>query len=236
MKTVPAVLRPWVSRIDVDALSVDSPLTHLPEPAVTLVWRGDFVVVGPRTEASYFEGKDLPVCVRFRVRPGRARAVLGVDAASLVDRTAPLSDFWGRPAESLADELAELGHAAAVERLEGVLVQRLAEDGPRDALVRHAADGLAVGDRVRDTAERLGISERRLRDVFTASVGVSPKHFARITRLRRALAAAGRVPLASLAQVAGYYDQSHMAAEFRAMMHVAPGEFAAGRLPGPVAC
>jgi AraC-like DNA-binding protein len=39
-----------------------------------------------------------------------------------------------------------------------------------------------------------------------------------------------------LANDTGYYDQSHMAAEFRAMMQVALGEFAAGRLPDGLAC
>jgi hypothetical protein len=44
-----------------------------------------------------------------------------------------------------------------------------------------------------------------------------------------------RVPLAQswaqLAGDAGFYDQLHMAAEFRKIMRVAPGVFTAGRLP-----
>ncbi|MFD1521362.1 hypothetical protein [Pseudonocardia yunnanensis] len=37
------------------------------------------------------------------------------------------------------------------------------------------------------------------------------------------MAGAAREPWAQLANDAGYYDQSHMTAEFREVMHVTPG-------------
>jgi AraC-like DNA-binding protein len=240
--TVPAALRPWISDVRVDAVEQSRILVHLPEPAVTLVWRGygEVKVLGPRTQAAYFEGKDLPVCVRFRVRPGCARPVLGVDADLLSDRPVSLRELWGRSGGRLDAELADNDPAEVVQRLETALLQRLSAHQPRDtALTRHAVSGLAAGvgqpaERVRDVARRLGVSERHLRDVFTTSVGVSPKQFARITRVRTVLSGTGT--LAQLAGDAGYYDQSHMTAEFRSMMHVTPGAYAAGRLPDAVAC
>lgn len=42
--------------------------------------------------------------------------------------------------------------------------------------------------------------------------------------------------LAELAAATGYYDQSHMTAEFRSMLGVPPAAFFAGRLPTPSAC
>jgi AraC-like DNA-binding protein len=206
------------------------------------VWcgHGEVKVIGPRTQATYFEGKDLPVCVRFRVRPGCAQPVLGVEADQLSDTSVSLSELWGRRGRRLDAELADSDPAEAVGQLETALLQRLSTHQVRDtALARHAVGGLTAGvgqpaERVRDTARRLGVSERHLRDVFTASVGVSPKQFARITRVRTVLSGTG--PLAQLAGDAGYYDQSHMTAEFRSMMHVTPGAYAAGRLPDAVAC
>jgi AraC-like DNA-binding protein len=88
---------------------------------------------------------------------------------------------------------------------------------------------------VSDVARRIGISERHLRDVFTATVGLSPKRFSRLNRIRAILPRVGRGSWARLATGAGYYDQSHMTAHFRETMHVTPGEFVAGRLP-TVAC
>ncbi|MEH0421655.1 hypothetical protein QA861_30530 [Streptomyces sp. B21-083] len=50
---------------------------------------------------------------------------------------------------------------------------------------------------------------------------MSPEHFARIGRVRTVLAAgAGR--WSEIAATAGYYDQSHMTAEFRHLMGVPP--------------
>ncbi|MFI6876491.1 hypothetical protein ACIBL6_23975 [Streptomyces sp. NPDC050400] len=44
------------------------------------------------------------------------------------------------------------------------------------------------------------------------------------------------MPWAGLAQATGYYDQSHMAAEFRALFGVAPSAFFSGRLPAGTPC
>jgi AraC-like DNA-binding protein len=75
-----------------------------------------------------------------------------------------------------------------------------------------------------------------LRNLFAGEVGLSPKRFARIDRVRGVLASAGRRQWAQLANDTGYYDQAHMIAEFRAMMGVPPGAFVAGRLPAVHPC
>jgi AraC-like DNA-binding protein len=72
----------------------------------------------------------------------------------------------------------------------------------------------------------LGVSERHLRRVFREAVGMSPKTFAKLTRFHRALRAARREAhprWASIAAHAGYYDQAHLIAEFRAITGVTPG-------------
>ena len=71
----------------------------------------------------------------------------------------------------------------------------------------------------------LGVSERHLRRVFHEALGLSPKAFAKIVRFRRALRAAradARCGWASIAAAAGYYDQAHLIAEFRAIAGVTP--------------
>ncbi|GAB4584893.1 helix-turn-helix domain-containing protein [Nocardia sp. IFM 10818] len=72
--------------------------------------------------------------------------------------------------------------------------------------------------------------------VIAAGIGDSPKRFARIGRVRRILAAAGDTAWAELAAAAGYYDQSHMTADFRSLMGVTPDRFRKGDLPAPAAC
>jgi AraC-like DNA-binding protein len=113
--------------------------------------------------------------------------------------------------------------------------------GPGPALGAGAGAGAGAGlgverDSVGVVAERLGVSERHLRNVFRRELGISPKHFARIARLRHVLSLAGRRQWASVAGDAGFFDQAHMIADFRALMGVSPGAYLAGRLPTPSAC
>jgi AraC-like DNA-binding protein len=78
---------------------------------------------------------------------------------------------------------------------------------------------------VNAVADDLGVSERHLRRMFRETVGVGPKAFAKLMRFHRALRVAredGRASWASIAAAAGYYDQAHLIAEFRAIAGVTP--------------
>ena len=64
----------------------------------------------------------------------------------------------------------------------------------------------------------VGLSPRQLRRRFQVAVGLSPKAYARVVRLHRAMALARETAEPDWAAVAvrsGFYDQPHMLAEFR---------------------
>jgi AraC-like DNA-binding protein len=244
---VPDDLRDWVRGISVAAVDPDGgtrTVVDSPDHATTLALRttaGDAVVMGPRTRALYHPAEPGPSCVRIRLQPGRARLVLGAAPQRLVNWVVPLADLWGEPGRRLAAALADLGEQAALDQLQEMLLSRLATRRPGELhqsdLVHAASAVLSTGaERVRDTAWQLKISERQLRTLFAETVGVSPKHFARIDRVRTVLARVRDTRGAQLAADAGYYDQSHMSAEFREVMGVRPGAFIAGRLPAATAC
>jgi AraC-like DNA-binding protein len=231
----------WIEDVEIGLRrSPGDPVMLLPpDPATTVVWRltatgdSDVLVAGPRTRASYQEGKDLPVCVRLRIRPGRVMQLLGVAADELVDQVVPLTDLWGSAADRLDAELA--AHRDDPDRIVDLLASRLATKAPagmpgRFDLIVEAARELEAGSAVREAAERVGVSERYLRRVFIQAVGVSPKHFARIARVRTLLTKP-RKSWSATAADAGYFDQSHLVAEFRSIMRVTPGAFEAGRVP-----
>ncbi len=164
-----------------------------------------------------------------RLQLGAPDAVLGVPASALTGRIVALEDLWGDAAtRRLRARLADAGdmvHAAAM--LERAIAERLAAAGachPRAELARAAADRLTSAN-VNAVAIELGVSERHLRRVFHEAVGVSPKAFAKLTRFHRALRAAratAHPSWASIAAAAGYYDQAHLIAEFRAIAGVTP--------------
>ncbi|WP_433342410.1 helix-turn-helix domain-containing protein [Micromonospora sp. CA-111912] len=250
---VPGGLRRWVD--DVTVLTAGGsgerrPHVHLPDAATSLVLRtvssrhADLLAVGPRTRASYHAGKEFPLCLRLRLRPGVARLLLGVPVRELVNQAVPVSELW-----TGVDGLSELGTdpGRLLAYLEPVLLARIATAAgtelARSELVRTAAEALTGRpERRREhmpvLARRLAVSERHLRALFADCVGLSPKRFERIARVRGVLARGGRpAPCwAQLATTAGYYDQSHMSAEFSTMMGVSPAAYFAGRLPPVQRC
>jgi AraC-like DNA-binding protein len=177
--------------------------------------------------------------VTAHLHVGAPEAVLGVSASALAGRIVSLDELWADAAtRRFFDQLAcarDTIDAAAV--VESAIAERLATGNGRRARLHLALDAVEklAGARVNAVAVDLGVSERHLRRVFREAVGVSPKTFAKLTRFRRALGAAredGGASWASIAATAGYYDQAHLIAEFRAIAGVTPrallGELRAG--------
>ena len=167
--------------------------------------------------------------VTARLPLGAQEAVLGVSAAALAGRTVPIDELWGDAAsrrlfDRLGDARTSLDTAAILDR---AIDERLAlARGTRAhaELALHAASRLAIAS-VSEVATALRVSERNLRRVFRDTVGVGPKTFARLERFRRALDAARAQDAPTWALIAldaGYYDQAHLIADFRAIAGVTP--------------
>lgn len=243
--------RPWVAETATVTEETDPPrvFVRLPDSATQLLVRTEgsgrpaLLVSGPRVRATYHRGKPFVSCTEFRLAPGTVRAVLGVPAVELVGRVVPLGALPGRTARQLSYELGRLDHEDAVARLTDLLPDRLSAPAgeTRNALLRAAVTALSVRSdhipgQVGDVARELAVSERQLRNLFSDGVGLSPKHYARINRVRAVLAHAGELRWADLAAVTGYYDQSHMTSDFRTLMGVPPRSYFTGRLPAPGSC
>ncbi|MFV0676026.1 helix-turn-helix domain-containing protein [Variovorax sp. tm] len=162
-----------------------------------------------------------------RLRLGVHEAVLGAPASAIAGHTVALEDLWDDSAQ-LFDRLAGArSMAEAAAALEGAISERLdtAQGGgvqPRFAL---EAARMLESASVDVVAADLGVSARHLRRVFREALGISPKAFARLTRFHRALRDArhdSRMGWAGIAAAAGYYDQAHLIAEFRAIAGVTP--------------
>lgn len=244
--TPPAGLRPWIAEIAHIPTTDPGPVafSHLPLAATSIVLRReasgrrDAWVLGPRTRASYAHPERPAGCTRIRLAPGAAQPLLGVPAAELTDRVTLLSALPG-PAAELADVLLELDPDEVTAFLEAELPHRVTEDPVRRdhrRLLTSAVTAMDTTAPVGELATGLAVSERQLRNLFTAGIGVSPKHYARITRLRQVIAARGNTPWSDLAHSSGYYDQSHLSADFRLLMGVAPTAYFRGDIPAPTPC
>jgi AraC-like DNA-binding protein len=171
--------------------------------------------------------------VGVRFRPGGAFVALGVGASMLTDRRVPLGDVWRDRGETLARLVEAPGDAERVRVLECALLRRVALDR-RDALVEAAvARILAHGGRepVDALGTALGVTRQHLARRFRERVGEGPKMLARVARVQRVVArlatrpALPRVSWSALALECGYYDQAHLAADFRALVGRSPSEY-----------
>ena len=86
---------------------------------------------------------------------------------------------------------------------------------------------------LRDAAGELGLSQKRIEQLFGQYVGLSPKAFAGIARFQYVLAAyRPEVDLTTLGQIAGFYDQSHFIRHFKKLADCPPRTFFAQKF-GP---
>jgi AraC-like DNA-binding protein len=171
--------------------------------------------------------------IQIALNPLGAPALLGLPAGELAGVDVDASEVLGSAASEIHGRVSEA--ASWPERfavLDDVLLRILRDDRPPGLQVRLAWGrlvGTAGAARVRDVADEVGWSDRHLANRFRAEVGLSPKEAARVVRFDRARrllqhrVAAGEPPLlAELAVTCGYYDQAHLAREFRDLAGCAP--------------
>ncbi|WP_433239099.1 helix-turn-helix domain-containing protein [Streptosporangium sp. CA-135522] len=152
-----------------------------------------------------------------------ARALLGAPAGEFAGDVVDLRSLLGRRAEELAARLAGapgwrqrfgvLDHVLA-----GLIDDRHAEPPAEVAQAWWRLEKTGGRLPVGELARELGWSRRHLGERFRREVGLPPKTAARVIRFERVcrrLRSAARPPLAEVAVECGYFDQAHLAREFR---------------------
>jgi AraC-like DNA-binding protein len=164
--------------------------------------------------------------------PGGGAALLGVSAQELTDRHIALSDIWGERARTLRGQLLEASTPAAkFAVLEDEFRARLRPQRFVHPAISFALRGMQAAPtdlRIAQIQTSTGYSPRRFTTLFTDAVGLTPKLYSRINRLRSVVervAQGGELAWADLASEYGYYDQSHLTRDFREFSGVTPGEY-----------
>jgi AraC-like DNA-binding protein len=232
-----AALRSHVDRLWASASSApEGARPVLPDGCIDVLFdrlSGEVRVVGTMTRAQVLEPTDRSCLVAVRFRPGGALPFLRVPAEELTDRVVDaraLGLRWAtaEPLEAVSDP------RDALDELEARLLTRLgAADAPHP-IVAYATRALYSPDppSIASLEASTGWSRQHLTRMFSRHVGVGPKVLARVARLQRAvvaLQAPHREGLADLAADLGYFDQAHMALDFRSLAGVAPSAVRASR-------
>ena len=180
--------------------------------------------------------------IQLGVTPLGARVLLGAPAGALAGLDLEGDEVIGRFAAELQDRVRSAGSwADRFAVLDALLSARAGRTGPMGDVI---APQVAYAWRallatrgavsVAGLALQTGWSARHLDNRFRAETGLTPKAAARVIRFDRArrtlmrrVGDGGPPALADLAVASGYYDQAHLARDFRGLAGCPPSRWLA---------
>jgi AraC-like DNA-binding protein len=194
-------------------------------------WAPPAAFTGPRDTLRAHEHREGHAVLLAMFTPVGAYTFVRSPLHELAGFTVSLDELVGSPEElrRLSEQLsAAINHRQRVVLVEQFLLARLSVSDT-DPLITAAVAWLeqgTTGQRMDDLTRYIGLSQSALERRFRRIVGVSPKKYASLMRLRRAvrLQATG-VDLTTVAHSAGYFDQSHFIKDFRRATGSAPSFF-----------
>ncbi|MDJ0392382.1 AraC family transcriptional regulator [Rhodococcus sp. G-MC3] len=249
-RALPAArLRPYLASYDGYRMAGFEAGTHIgmPSPRLTVILAIDSkveIVSSPRQGACAFETlasgiSVAPVTIahdgnqhgiQLSFTPAGARALFGIPAAALGDWMVDLSDVLP-DAKELVDRVADRSDwNSRFDIVDEILCRSLREQDVDPQLSEAWSRLVDAGGsaRVGDVAREVGWSRRHLINRFTAEFGVTPKDSARIARFDRSHQLLRRIEMPRLSDVAarcGYYDQAHMARDWRDLAGASPSRW-----------
>jgi AraC-like DNA-binding protein len=235
---IPARLARFVRRIRVVPArsSAAAEYRRLPDGEVELLVRfgsagATASVIGPRTCALVKPAPHVANTLLVRFRVGGAYPFFARPVSELIDGVVPLQMVWGGRAGEMLEECADAGATtqAALAALTHILDGDTVYEPEAALRVRRLLRHITATPRlptVAQLAAEAGVGERQLQRVFNQVIGLAPKRFLQVVRFRRALAYArtnSHADWAAIAGQAGYFDQAHLIADFRALSGTTPG-------------
>jgi AraC-like DNA-binding protein len=230
---------PWLTLI----ITLDDPLIIAEHPDPRQPASAHQVLVGGlHTSPALVTHDGCQSGIQLGVTPLGARVLLGVPAGALATLDLEGDQVIGRFAADLQDRIrAASSWAARFAILDAWFAARAGLDLGSGALIAPevgyawrtllATRGAVP---VAELARETGWSARHLDNRFRAEIGLTPKAAARVIRFDRArrllmrrVGAGGAPALADLAAVGGYYDQAHLAREFRGLAGLPPSRWLA---------
>jgi len=195
-------------------------------------------ILGPRIEPltiTTLHGWFEAVHVDFN--PGGMRALLGYDMHNLKGKVVGTQEVNDLSLSEMGLRIKkETMPKTCVTMLNGFFLGRLQKRLiVNESIISRVVDALDKSKGTLTVSQMCDVacmSERQFRRVFSEYVGLSPKEFVRLRRFHLALqflqrmeAKGQKVNSLEVAINFGYYDTSHMAAEFRAMGCTSPMQF-----------
>ncbi len=194
---------------------------NLPHPHISLT---------PPTETAVRITVHRGVIYRgIRIKPGALAALLGIKPAQLSNAIAPLSQCAPALDHALRQTLGETNELTDFRHhIENVFMQYPPVHDKLDPLVMTFVDKLMAAEQdlsLLTLMQSFPISERQLRRRFIAAVGLTPKVFSRLRRVRWSCADLARQLRTSMATISaehGFADLPHFDREMQQVFGMSP--------------
>lgn len=166
----------------------------------------------------------------IRLQPGAWRAFTGLDVARVAGKNIAVESILPDWHAALRAVMSPLPHALSefAARAERMFADRAHHTKLLDAAVQKLVAILVKSEGEEPLGallESFGLSERQLRRRFVAEVGLTPKVFSRLRRVRRACADLLQNAPSGIAAISydhGYSDQAHLSREMRTVFGMSP--------------
>lgn len=192
------------------------------------------LICGPHSSHFVIDTAEQDSVIGIHFRPGGAFPFFRLPVDELHNLQVSLEDLWGLEGSLVREQLLE---AATPENKLQVLERCLFRQAFKPLERHRAVDGALALFRnihsapaIAETSDHIGISSRRLIQLFSHQVGLTPKLFCRVRRFQRVLQLihkGGDFDWADLAMDGGYFDQAHFIHDFRTFSGMTPSTYLA---------
>jgi AraC-like DNA-binding protein len=187
------------------------------------------VLCGPHSSFFVIDTAEQDSVMGIHFKPGGAFPFFELPADELRNQHVSLKDLWGAEAGLLRERLLEAPTPEMkFQVLEECLVAQTSKPMERHRAVNQALSlfrNIHTAPAMADLSDQIGISSRRLIQLFSNEVGLTPKLFCRVRRFQQVLQTlrtGTEFDWAEIAADCGYYDQAHFIHDFKAFSGINP--------------
>lgn len=191
----------------------------------------DYMIVGMYTQPFEVQFKNLVKVFAIRFKPEGIYNVFGVPASVLKERFEDMCMVMDSEFRDFSHRLREEKSIdAMIKRTENYLGKLLRGNKIDIGYVNMAAELIrnTKGIKIEELLDSVCISQRQLERAFKNKIGISPKHYLRLTRINevlRFLDGDRAIDLTSAAYHCGYFDQAHFINDFKRITGKTPSIF-----------
>ena len=203
-------------------VSHDLSVNYLPQNFVVGAMRQPLVVG--------LTGQVEVIGVRFK--PGGAYPFFRFPLNEMTDHLVALDDLRHQIVNEMEFHIAEKATITRkIAYLEYLLARHIQAAPHKDGIIGKAISNICDSKgqvTINSLGKLLGISSRHLERKFIENVGLSPKMFCRVIRVRNAISimrSQSKPDWSEITYSAGFYDQAHFIREFKAISGLNPGAY-----------